>query len=355
MKTIKKLSGLVLSLVLIASLVVPTVAYATGPDRREKPDKERPVRAANIRLVKKITIRDPGPPFVPPGQEKKKNKEGAATGILGQVPPSDAEDKYAIIIGISDYPGIANDLWYADDDAIEMYQALTTLYEYDPANIRLLIDFGGTFVGGLFESASFDNILEAVEWVKGEAILDDEVVFFFSGHGGWVLDPDTGAPTDILPADEADGRDEMIICHDGDPTPDGELLGILDDILESWFSEFNTSRIVFIFDSCLSGGMTDLSYPGSGRVINMASTEEGLAYEYSKLENGQFTYYFVDEGMSQAFADKYDHDDDGIVAKKRNPGEGEDVTVEEAFDYANKKCKRQTPTISDDFDDDLLL
>ena len=76
--------------------------------------------------------------------------------------------------------------------------------------------------------------------------------------------------------------------------------------------------------------------------------------KHGTLQNGQFTYYFAEEGVLQGYADSYDHDDDGDIAKKRKPGEPDDVVIEEAFDYANKKCRRQSPVISDSFENDLL-
>jgi hypothetical protein len=88
--------------------------------------------------------------------------------------------------------------------------------------------------------------------------------------------------------------------------------------------------------------MTDLK--ASGRIICMASTELGVAYESSALHNGVFTYYFVDEGMYQGKADT-------------TPKDGS-VTVEEAFDYARANVPTvapQKPTISDSFENDLLL
>jgi|GEM_PF-4939943 len=75
----------------------------------------------------------------------------------------------------------------------------------------------------------------------------------------------------------------------------------------------------------------------------MATTERGSAYEDDQWGHGQFTYYFVGEGMLQGEADKYDH----LVGVQ-------DVTVEEAFDYAKANCMWQKPTISDSFENDLL-
>ncbi len=170
-------------------------------------------------------------------------------------------------------------------------------------------------------------IYSAINDIKSKAQPGDEVVFFFSGHGG------KGKASD----NDAETIDEAIVAHDG-----SKLVYIWDGELRDWFSDFKTDRIVFIFDSCLAGGMTDLKAPD--RVIAMASTENGYSYEFDSLQNGQFTYYFADKGMLQGLADKYDS----------IPGIS-DVTVEEAYDYAKAYCIYQTPTISDSFTDDLLL
>ena len=76
----------------------------------------------------------------------------------------------------------------------------------------------------------------------------------------------------------------------------------------------------------------------------MACSESGLSYEGLWGDNGQFTYFFVDQGMLASKADKYDNIE-GVA----------DVTVEEAFDYAKANCQMQKPTISDSFSNDLLL
>lgn len=306
----RKIFGLVLSVVLITSLVLPAVAYAAGPDNPGKPDKQKPVPATNVELVKKGTAR-PGPPVVPPGWDKK-NKKEAATGILGE-PVSGS--RYAIVVGISDYPGIANDLNYSDDDAKEMAIALTGF-----TKVTLLTDLAAT------RSA----ILTAIDEIPVDA---GEIVFFFSGHGMKGI------------ADDGDKErtDEAIATHDGTdivPIWDGELRGA--------FSGFTTPRIIFVFDICLAGGMKkDLEEPG--RVIAMATTERGYAYESSDWQNGEFSYYFVDLGTLQGQANIHDYDMDTIL------GEPEQVTIEEAFDYAKANCDYDKPTIGDDFENDLLL
>jgi hypothetical protein len=294
----KKLLVFVIVLLLTTLLLTPFITANS--------DKDKPLQATDVELVKKITVR--GKP-----QGGKPSKD-SATGILG-IPCSG--NKYAIVIGISDYPGNANDLQYADDDAESMSYALTNLYGYLPQNIHLLEDM----------NATYDNILAAVNDVKNQAGPNDEIFFFFSGHGAKGV------------ADDGDSEkiDESIVSHNG-----FNLVFIWDGQLKTWFKDF-PSRIIFVFDSCVAGGMTDLK--DTGRVINMATTESGTGYEFDSLEHGQFSYYFVNEGMIKGKADKYDHNGDYVQ---------DDVTIEEAFDYARANCIIQKPTISDSFENDLL-
>ncbi len=316
---------------MILLLAVPAFAQGSGKA------KFKPLPATGVELVKKLSLHGPlaiakgdaivkgKPSWAGGGKNKKK---GAATGKLGA---ECTGTKYAILVGISDYPGADNDLKYADDDALAMYQALTTLYGYDSTNIRLLINDPNT--GYDVPAPTADNIFGAVEDIKGLASSGDEVVFFFSGHGAKGF------------ADDGDKErvDEAIVSFD----ESGNLAYIWDGQLRGWFSGFNTSRIVFVFDSCLSGGMTDLK--ADGRVINMASTERGYSYESDVWGHGEFTYYFVAQGMLEGQADRYDHDGDSLLS------EPSDVVDEEAFDYAAANCSYDKPTISDEFTNDLIL
>lgn len=317
----RKLFWLVLSLLLIASLVLVAVAYAAAPDNPGKLDKHKPVHATDVELIKKISVKTPDSSFVPSdqaAQDKKMVKE-AATGILGDHPVSG--DKYAIVVGISDYSGTVNDLNYCDDDANDMFSVLTSVYGFESDNVYLLLN----------DSATREAILSAIEDIGDVATDEDEVVFFYSGHGT------------IGKADDWDEEinDEAIVAYEG---RDGF---IWDGELKVAFSEFETSRIIFIFDTCKAGGMKD-DLEAPGRVIAMATTEGSLAIESASWGggHGEFSYYFVDEGMLQSKADMYDHDGDAETA---------DVTVEEAFDYANENCQYDNPTIGDYFVNDLLL
>jgi len=287
-KTLVYLSAVAL---LVASLLLPIAASAP-----------------QVEIGKKQLWRAP-PPWAPgpPAEE-----EGLATEVISYP----VEDRFAIIIGIADYAGDEYDLRYTDDDALWMNKTLVEVYGYDPANIILLVN----------ESATKAWIEGNITLLKALEDSEDEIVFYFSGHGA------RGAKQDA----DKEAIDEAIVTHELDFIWDGELVEL--------FSEFESSRIFLMFDSCYAGGMTDLAT--DGRIICMASTERGVAYESAELEMGVFSYYFTHEGMFLGKADA-------------TPKDG-DVTVEEAFDYADPLVIEYTwglqdPTASDGFTNDLLL
>jgi hypothetical protein len=270
-------------------------------------------KASDVEITPKITIKG--------SKGKGKPAPLTATGILGDLPPKNPNNKWAIIIGISDYYGTTNDIRYADDDALDMNKTLVEVYGYLQGHILILLNGEATRI----------KIIDAINNIKGEEVAGDEVVFFYSGHGarGKANDGDNEA------------IDEAIVPYEC--TADSL---IWDGELKELFKDFDTSRIIFIFDSCYSGGMTDLK--ANGRIVVMASTENGLSYESSTLGNGVFTYYFVDEGMLQGKANIHNYTE----VKGDEP-----ATIEEAFDYAKANVPSivpQTPTISDSFTNDLL-
>jgi len=345
----KKFNILLVGTVIVGvalSLVGMTLVSQAAPvEKQQGPNREvpKPIPATNIEVVKKVFSEDMGSIKGKPSPPK---TGGVATGILGDYPITG--NKYAVVIGICDYPSGDYDICWSDGDSMNMYEALTQFYGYKNENIYLFRDTIPDMVNTSTDgAATFENIEEAVlNKIKPFVKPEDEVVFFFSGHGGWVTDTS---------GDEADGKDEVLIVHNGN-----EIVGIPDDLLVSWFSGFGTTRIAFVFDTCLAGGQNDVAT--DGRVVSMATGENQSAYVYStgdsttgELGEGVFSHYFVNEGMLQGKADKYDHE------YRTNPETlGEDVVIEEAFDYAKANIPpylkvRQKPVISDNFLNDLLL
>jgi len=197
-----------------------------------------------------------GKPSSPPGQNKPPKEP--------EPDPEPTVNKWAVIIGISDYKGVGNDLQYCDDDAQDMYNYLITI-GYPEENIKLLKD----------GRARAKSILSAIDWLGSREDADSEVVFFFSGHGSTYEGYDDGDPEVI---------DEGIVSAD--------LWLILDGQLRDKFSTFESQKISFTFDTCFSGGMDDLA--GSGRVVVAACGETEYSWDGdSTQQNGVFTYYYM--------------------------------------------------------------
>jgi hypothetical protein len=302
----------VISTVSLLALILFSFPAVVSAQQPLKVDNQNPVFAKDIELAKKVQIKGDKGSAKPP-----KATAAAASGILGQ--PA-AGNKYAIVIGISDYPGTANDLNYCDDDANDMIRALTDVYGFSSENIYDFIDVENS--GAV--NAQRTSILSQTQTLAASITADDEIVFFYSGHGG------RGKASD----GDNELIDECIWVHDG-----SKLVPIWDGELAAAFAGYATSRIAFIFDSCYAGGMTDLKK--TGRIVTMATTENSLSYELSTLANGEFTYYMIDKGMVGELA-------------AINYTQGSYVTVEGAWDYAKLNCRSDSLTINDSFTGDLL-
>ncbi len=219
-----------------------------------------------------------GRPSSPPGQNKPKPPK--------EDDPDPSVDKWAVVIGISDYRGRQYELQYCDDDAQDIYAYLRDK-GYPEGNIKLLLN----------GDAKAKNIVAAIEWLDSWEGADSEVVFYYSGHGSTYDGYDDG---------DDEYTDEAIVSAD--------LYLILDGQLRQMFSTFESSKISYTFDTCFSGGMDDLV--GSGRIVVAACGENEYSYDgTSDQQNGVFTYYYMD-GLNMyntieeafAYADPLAHD-----------------------------------------------
>jgi len=208
--------------------------------------------------------------------------------------------KYAVVIGISDYEGESNDLEYCDDDARDWADYLSSL-GYD---VYLLLD----------REATAQAIEDAINWLL--SVVDepgDAVVFAYSGHGYY--DPREGS---------------MIISTD--------LIGITQSYFDSAFSNLVSQHAFFFFDACQIGGMAVLADEEVGRYVAMASNKHSYSYDGTEdMQNGFFTYYFLE---------------DAIKTKGY-------VYMEDAFDYTVSVLKsvlpQMKPTEADTYEGGLAL
>lgn len=150
--------------------------------------------------------------------------------------------RYAVIVGIDDYPGESADLDGSVADARAMRDLLMEQYGFRDGDIRMLLN----------DQARRSNIINGFRQHLAQAGPNDVAVFYFSGHGlqlndNYLLYP----PVD----NEPDGRDESIVVWDDS----GDIGVIIDDELGFLTDELQARRALIMIDACHSGTVTRAS------------------------------------------------------------------------------------------------
>lgn len=227
------------------------------------------------------------------------------------------EDKYGLIIGISDYKHeTINDLQYSRQDAKDFYDFLLSdkFGGFTRDNLTLLTD----------REATAEAIRREMSQLVMEVEKDDLVIIYFSGHGA--LGPDKNGD------EREDNYDEYFVAYDTNNSSGAKLYstGIRDDQFGNWLASMDSEQVAIFLDSCYSGGATKsskgTSIPGqktvpdnnvfndfnfeNDRLLFSASRENQPSWESQKLDQGVFTHFLL-KGL-QGAADK--NDDGKIVA-----------------------------------------
>ena len=151
-----------------------------------------------------------------------------------------SDGKYALLVGIDDYPGTGSDLRGPVEDARIMYNALTQRFGFDPANIVVLND----------SDATRENIANGVVQHLGQAGPDGVAVFFYSGHGTQIGE-NIGLTGRLDPEPRGDG-DEGIYIYGHN----SETSVILDEELGFLIESIDAGRALVVVDACFSGEIT---------------------------------------------------------------------------------------------------
>ncbi len=169
---------------------------------------------------------------------------------------------YAILAGISDYPGQHNDLPYCAEDADKLHESL--------AETGLLADQSIVLTDSQVTRANLEQAFASVAEAAGP---DDVFVFFYSGHG------------DNTPNNrEIDGTDETLVLYDDSVT---------DDEVSDWFDQVDARVGMIALDSCFSGGFARdvISRPG---IMGIFSSEEDVTSNVaSRFQAGGYLSYFL--------------------------------------------------------------
>lgn len=188
---------------------------------------------------------------------------------------------HAVMVGIADYGGSANNLEYTDSDAEKMAETLRREGVLSPDSV-MLTNADATVAG----------VRAAFARVAANAGPDDLFLFFFSGHGS--------QEASSVSALEPDGRRESIVLRDGE---------ITDADMATMFGTVRARLSMLVLDSCFSGGFARnvVNRPG---VMGIFSSEEDLTSVVAeKFNAGGFLAYFMRNGL----AGEADDDGDRIL------------------------------------------
>lgn len=253
-----------------------------------------------------------------------------------------ANHKYAVIIGINNYqhPRI-RDLHYSEPDALYLKDIMIKYARYKAENVQVLLG----------EKATYLNIKDKIYWLGDQAGPDDEVFFYFSGHGTRVEDRD---------GNEEDGMDEAFCPYETDISRPSSV--ILDDDIGHWFRRIRAKQVLVVLDCCHSGGAAGRSLTDDGsrglemagesqsrsmidnvddpyardltldnKFVITASDAHEKSYENPDLEHGVFTYY-----VGEAIRGSADSDNN------------QEVTSKELYDYTREKTQQFAKNINQD-------
>lgn len=263
-----------LLLVTLGLILLSTVAFAGAQKDKRKP-APRPKTAE--------------PPPAKPADSK------PATPKLPM-----ADNQWALLVGISNYPGQIQKLTYPSRDARAIKDLLTSAARLPEDHIRLLSDDGANE-----GKATKQNILAAIDNLAGRVQPNHQVIVFLAGHG---IARGLGAQAKsyFLPVDvDASSKESL------------ERTGLDLEELSRRLGNLKASQFTIFMDACredpfpgrgIKGNtMTDVMSRGL-RVVPTAAPAGGApptsvvfyacqvgerAYEDPKLEHGVFTYYIL--------------------------------------------------------------
>lgn len=139
---------------------------------------------------------------------------------------SKSSGRFALCIGINDYPGTDSDLHGCVNDANDWAKELRAR----GFSVEMLLD----------NKATGKVMRERLEATILEARAGDKVVITYSGHGTFVPD---------LDGDEPDGKDEALCPYDT------KSKGVItdDQLFQIFSARASGVRLLFVSDSCHSG------------------------------------------------------------------------------------------------------
>lgn len=194
------------------------------------------------------------------------------------------KDKWALVIGISEFQDASINLKFAAKDARDFAQFLVRECKFAPDHVRLLIN----------KNATRENILAEIgdKWLPRVANPDDLVLIFVSSHG---------SPSKV----DLNGVN-YLVAHNTDKNSLYATGVPMQDMMRMIKDRVHSDRVVLMMDACHSGAATptkglfrisnfsaDELAQGSGQLVVCSSEPTQSSWESKRYNNGVFTYHLM--------------------------------------------------------------
>ncbi|NEQ47508.1 MAG: DUF4384 domain-containing protein [Leptolyngbya sp. SIOISBB] len=174
--------------------------------------------------------------------------------------------KYALLVGINQYPDAVGNLLGCVNDVRLQYELLVHRYGFDPQDIVIVSEATLNLPAKeIITPPTRQAIINAFQTHLGQAQPEDAVVFHYSGHGTFAKEPNPISYPDELdidvgtleaaPYENFDGKTGAIVPSDVlDGVNPGEANLILGSTLFLLSYGLKTDNVTVVMDSCFSGG-----------------------------------------------------------------------------------------------------
>jgi tetratricopeptide (TPR) repeat protein len=227
-------------------------------------------------------------------------------------PSCPVRDKWALVVGISNFADPGLNLKFAAKDATDFRNYLVQEAHFEPDHVKLLLD----------KDATRQDIVDSLgdKWLKHVANPDDLVVIYLSTHGSSAKQ-ETANSNFIIPYD---GNLENVVFNG---IPMQWLTAGIKDLV-------HCNRIVLLMDVCHGGAIADGAkgvyrssidlnpqklLTGEGQIVVASSQADQISWESKQYPNGVFTRRLL-EGL------------------RRN---GDKTTLKDAYGYMREKVTEE--------------
>jgi hypothetical protein len=195
------------------------------------------------------------------------------------------EDKWAFLVGISEFQKPEINLRYSAKDAKDLYSYLVNEAHFAPDHVKLLVN----------KEATKERVMAELgdKWLPRLARPNDLVLIFISTHG---------SPSQV----DLEGLNYLVM-YNTDPDSLYATGLPLQDLAEAIKHRVHSNRVIVVVDACHSGAANPAKdmkrvanvdskalLQGTGQLVICSSQPDQVSWESQRYQNGVFTHQLIE-------------------------------------------------------------